>query len=78
MVVAGCTAGGRMWLDEDEGEEGADVGDEGRVCGEKVMDGWGGGSSVVEDEIRTMSVSIYRDIIRRALKRVVMVNDVPS
>lgn len=44
-------AGGSIWLDEEDGDEGAEVGDEGRVWGENVMDGCGGGSRVVEDEI---------------------------
>lgn len=51
-------AGGRIG-DELDGDEGVDVGDVGRVWGENVIDGEGGGSRVVEDVIWTMSVSIY-------------------
>jgi len=51
-------AGGRIG-DELDGDEGVDVGDVGRVWGENVIDGGGGGSRVVEDVIWTISVSIY-------------------
>lgn len=57
-----AAAGGRMWDEEDDGDDGAEVGDEGRVWGENVMEGWGGGSSVVDDEICTISVSIYAPV----------------
>jgi len=51
-------AGGRIG-DELDGDDGVDVGDVGRVWGENVIDGGGGGSRVVEDVIWTISVSIY-------------------
>jgi len=51
-------AGGRTG-DELDGDDGVDVGDVGRVWGENVIDGEGGGSRVVEDVIWTISVSIY-------------------
>ena len=42
-----------------DGEEGVEVGDVGRVWGEKVIDGGEGGSRVVEVVIWTISVSIF-------------------
>jgi hypothetical protein len=43
-------AGGRIG-EEFDGEEGVEVGDVGRVCGENVIEGGEGGSRVVDDVI---------------------------
>jgi hypothetical protein len=46
-------AGGRIGeeFDGEDGEEGVEVGDVGRVWGEKVIEGGEGGSRVVDDVI---------------------------
>lgn len=52
--------GERVAGDMDDGLKGEESGEVGRVCGEKVISGGGGGLSDVDDRIWTWSVSIYR------------------